>query len=360
MKKINWFARLFMSYNQLEAHFKKNDSSDEKIARLEERVDAREKEINSIKEMNDKLSKLADESKNERASVEAKMQAIINELSISKKSNQNNLQEIAVKNSEISNLRKEIQERKSSLDKLSKDIHEKLMPLNRIEKTFFASTGNKGKGELGEMQLKMILEKSGLDSSLWTENLIVGKSSVEFAMKSGDDKGKWIPIDSKVLETHFDEDGKPIIDDSYKNKVKVQVKEVSKYLGKSNTADYGLLVLQNDDIYLKLYDDFPFFFKEMIEEYKIYISSPSSFVQMAWSISNIIKIFERINNDQKIYDEMVSVLDSINKFGTSLSKAHKDFNVAMNSHYPTIQNKQNKLIKKLDKEGKIKGLPELK
>jgi len=38
----------------------------------------------------------------------------------------------------------------------------KLKPLEKIEKTFFGKTGNKGKGELGEMQLETILEKSGL------------------------------------------------------------------------------------------------------------------------------------------------------------------------------------------------------
>ncbi len=56
---------------------------------------------------------------------------------------------------------------------------------------------------------------------------------------------------------------------------------------------------------------------------------------------------------------MVSVLNSITKFSTSLQKTHTDFNIAMSTHYPTIQKKQTKLLKKLNQEGKIKNLTDL-
>ncbi len=187
--------------------------------------------------------------------------------------------------------------------------------MNKIEKTFFTSSGNKGKGELVELQLKTLLQKSGLDNNIWIENLTVGKNIVEFTIQSGNEDEKWIPIDSKVLETEIDEEThKIIVDQKYKSKVLAQVKSITKYLGKSNTADYGLLVLQNDEVYMELYNEFPSFFKEVIEEHKVYITSPSSFVQITWSIANIIKIYERVHKDEMIYDQMVSILESVNKF----------------------------------------------
>ena len=276
------------------------------------------------------------------------------------KSENNKKQEsLSLKDQKIDNLKNLIQDKKNDLNILKKDISEKLIPLNKIEKTFFAESGNKGKGELGEMQLKTILQKSGLENDFWTENLLVGTLQVEFAIKSGK-MDKWIPVDSKVLDVDLDIENNIIINEKYKQRVKTQVREITKYLSKSNTADYGLLVLQNDSIYMELYTKFPSFFQQVIKEFKIYICSPSSFIQFSCSISNILEIYERVHNDEKIYDQMIDALNTITKLSTSLIKVHDNFNIAMNTHYPTLQKRQNKLIDKLSKEGKIKQLPSIK
>jgi len=101
---------------------------------------------------------------------------------------------------------------------------------------------------------------------------------VEFAIVAPENK--FIPVDSKVLEsTKLDEDGKVIIDKEYANKVRSQAKKVSEYLGKANTTDYGILVLQSDSIQIEVFENFPELYKSIVDDYKVYVMGPSSFVQ---------------------------------------------------------------------------------
>ncbi|CAM9132836.1 DNA recombination protein RmuC [Mycoplasma marinum] len=355
-----------MSWSSLEEYMKQDGSNKEEVTNLE-------KELITVKaNAESKTAILADQKEtildlrtrlNNNENKRNELAQVINkiEAKLSSKSDEVLEKDLRLErqNEQISSLKSQILERKNDLEALKVEINDKLTPLNKIEKTFFGKTGNKGKGELGEMQLKTLLQKSGLDENIWQENLVVGKNNVEFAIQSGNDDGKWIPIDSKVLDAEYDEDSKLIVDEKYKKRVLAQVKSITKYLGKSNTAEYGLLVLQSDSIYMTLYNEFPSFFKEVIEEHKVYITSPSSFVQITWSIANIIKIYERVHKDKLIYDEMISVLESITKFSNKMAETHKAFNIAMTTHYPTIQKKQEKLVRKLEKEGKIKELPVL-
>ncbi|TCG11578.1 DNA recombination protein RmuC [Mycoplasma todarodis] len=358
MIKINWFARLFMSWKKLEEHITSNNSNDKEMAVMKTQLRMTEQRLEEITKQKDELNVFLTEVKNEKNEISRKLELQTHDFEVAKQKEQESNISISEKLQEIEVLKDRIRDERTNLEYYKKQINDKLIPLNKIEKTFFASSGNKGKGELGELQLKTLLQKSGLDNNIWVENLTVGKNVVEFAIQSGNEDEKWIPIDSKVLETEIDPDtNKIIVDQKYKNKVLAQVKTITKYLGKSNTADYGLLVLQNDEIYMKLYNEFPSFFKEVIEEHKVYITSPSSFVQITWSIANIIKIYERVHKDEMIYDQMVSILESVNKFSNKLASTHKEFNIAMTTHYPTIQKKQNNLVKKLVKEGKIKELP---
>ena len=349
MKKISWIKRVFMSWNALEEYFSANEN--QKIQNLE-------KENQKLNEFNDWVKKRVEK-------LEKELEGKHIELGQARQENQQFKNKLNVSENTFHNKQKEIVELKNKLEQIRsnkeiqkqgqiilKEIDEKFKTISKIENTFFASTGNKGKGELGEKQVKVILEKSGLPSKFWTENLPVGSKTVEFAVRSGEEN-KWIPIDSKVLETKLDEDGKAIIDETYKRRVKEKAQEIKKYLNKTNTASYGILVLQSDSIYMKLYELFPLFFQETIANYKIYIASPSSFVQFAWSISQILDIYEKVHEDEEIYDQMISALESVTKFANKLHLVHKDFNIAMDSHYRTIEKKGNDLTKKLVKSNKI-------
>ncbi len=355
MKKINWFTRTFMSWTALTEYIRSDaPSSNDELITLQ--VENKNLNIRLVEHQNNLLDKAKqlEEKQNDVTKLIEKLSKAENEKKVIEESSVLRKEELIKKDSLIKSLNESIIERKNDLDVSMKSINEKLIPLSRIQKTFFGEAGNKGKGELGEMQVKSILEKSGLESDMWMENLLVGDKQVEFAIKSGHND-KWIPVDSKVLDTSI-VDGKIVIDKDYASRVKTQVKEITKYLSKSNTADYGLLVLQNDSIYMELFDSNPLLFQEMIRKHKVYICSPSSFVQFAWSVSHILDIYERVHNDEKIYDQMIDALTTITKLSSSLVKVHKDFNIAMNTHYPTLQSRQIKLQKKLSKDGKIKEL----
>ena len=347
MKKINWFARLFMSWKALEEHFGAQTGDTRTLEVLEKNYQQMIDVLNTnISNLNSQLSKASEQVTR------------LEEQNLSKD------RELNKERNDLSDLKLRLQEVKVQLDErtnesknIKDEIRDQLKTINKIERTFFSTTGNKGKGELGEQQVKRILEKAGIGNDMWFENLTVGKDTVEFAISSGEE-GKFIPVDSKVLDADLDEDGKVIIDDKYKAKVKSAAKDVAKYLGKANTTDYGILVLQSDSIYMKLFEEYPTFFQEMIQENKVHINSPSSFVQTAWSISHLMNIYRRVHNDEKIYDQMVSTIESVSKFANSLMKVHKDFNVTMR-HYGTIENKSTKLLRKLNKDGKIKELPQI-
>ena len=343
IKKINVFKRIFWSWKKIVEYISpvQDNSSDQDNKLITEHINLLKEKINSQEKINASLSNEISYLKNLKF-----------ENDVLKEQNQKNESKNDTLNNQLNNLTHE-------RDKLEKGINEKLMTLQKIEKTFFGSTGNKGIGELGERQVKSILEKSGLPKELWTENLLVGNSHVEFAVKSGDEK-KWIPVDAKTLTPEIDPDNnKAIIDKNYSKKVVSAAKEMTKYLNKSNTTGYGVLVLQSDDIYMKLFETQPELFQEINRDCKINVASPSSFVQMAWSISYIIDVYENIRQDEKIYDEMISIVQNVSKFAGSLQEAHKHFNIAINSHFPSLENKFNKISKKLSKKGKIKEIKEL-
>ena len=372
MKKINWFQRLFLGWDTLVKIIKESDGKSEKeneelfslrsdVKNLNERIDEKKKEIINLiesykntSELQTKMISEKQEQINELTSKVIQAQTEGKELrNIANDSNR----EISLRDKEIETLREKILLRKNDNDHIKREINEKLKTLSKIDKTFFGKAGNKGKGELGEMQVKTILEKMDFNPNFWIENLKVGKSIVEFAIRAGIDE-KWIPVDSKVIEAEII-DGKVVIDESYKGRVKKAAKEITKYIGKNNTTHYGVLVLPNDSIYAELFNNFPTFFQEISDEFKVQINSPSTFIQSAWNISNIIDIYNRIHQDEEIYDDMISAINTVNKFASSLNKVHKNFNIAMDSHYPALQNKQTKLIKRLTKSGKLKELPKL-
>lgn len=378
MKKINWFSRLFISWDSLESYFTPNIEVYEKrvqdkdiayeniVKQYENRIQQKDTSYENMIQQKDKSIQEKDKIIGQLNSSLLEANNSINEISAEKKAKTSSLtssltnkeKDLNDLKTKLENLNIQLIERTKQNDDIKIEIRDQLKTIDKIENTFFAKTGNKGVGELGEQQVRVILEKSGLPADMWVENLMVGKNTVEFAMQSGE-KGKFIPIDSKVLDT-VKENGKAIIDESYKSRVKTQAQSIKKYLSKSNTAEYGILVLQSDSIYMELFDLFPSFFQEMVTEFKVYINSPSSFVQTAHSISHLIDIYKRVHNDEKIYEDMVNTLTSVTKFANSLSKVHSDFNTAMETHYPTIAKRQENLVKRLKKTDKIKEIPVLK
>ena len=361
MKQISWLRRLFWTWEKLEKYFRdyfedaQKNTNNEIQEMQKKHFDER---ISDLKNSNDELANSRDEWKKRFIDLEKDLvhqEANLKNTEDKFKANENALQSLKEKFEESKTI---LREKRDENRRLQNEISDKLNPIAKIEKTFFDKSGSKGVGELGELQLKVLLERSGLKKEFWTENLKVNDKNVEFAMKSGKE-GKWIPIDSKVITPELNEDEKPVIDKNYIAKIKIQAKEMTKYLGKQITESYGVLVLQSDAIYMNIYEMNQSLFRDVINDHKVYVASPSSFIQMAWSISEIVDIYERVKNDEKIYNQMISALDTIAKFANAMQTTHKYFNVAMNSHFPALENKHSKLRKILNKTGKLKEIKQL-
>ena len=349
MPKLNFIQRLFWSSEKIKNYFLENTNiNNEEFKSL---IDAQKLLIDEQKARILDKDKIIGEIK----------EKLIREEEISKNASfqTNELKEkIHVYESKRFELEKELNIVRNEKNEISKKINSKLETLTKIETTFFGKTGNKGKGMLGEMQLSKLLEVSGLPQDFYVNNLQVNSNIVEFAIKSGI-KGKWIPVDSKVIDVDIDDNQVIIITDKYIAKVKNAVKEISKYLSKSNTTDYGLLVIQSDEIYMKLYEYNPAFFQNMIRDYKIHISSPSSFINYSSSISHILDIYSKVHNEEKLYKEIIALMETTRKFADNMQKSYKTFKVAMESHYPALENKHKKIKKTIDTNEQFKAIKSL-
>lgn len=358
IKKISWFKRIFMSWNKLLKHFDVENNSQniedvKKISFQEAQIKGLEAQLNEKEKSNDILQKTLEDKNAALAKQEKEITRFEEQLknketnSLDLKSKIANFQmQEKVANNKLESIAREKQD-------LEKNIAQKLETLHKIEKTFFGASGNKGKGELGELQLKSILEHSGITNDFWTENLPVGSKNVEFAIKSGH-PDKWIPVDSKVLEPEYD-GKKPIINTAYEKNVLKQAKKVAEYLGKKNTASHGLLVLQNDEIYFKLYEAKPNLFTQVIRDHKIYITSPSLFTQFAFSISHIIDIYNKVNGEEEVYIQLIKTLNNIQKFAKSIGEAYKKLKTSVETHLPAIERGYEK-ARVLDQGDKLKPL----
>lgn len=349
MAKLNLIQRLFWSSEKIEKYFLENSQSNEGVlseliqeqkARLQEQVERINEKDQIINDLRNKL--IREETNNRNASEQTEQLK----------------QKIQFYETKRAELETALHASRNEKVELSKQINSKLETLSKIETTFFGKSGNKGKGMLGEMQLAKILQASGFPEEFYIQGLQVNSNIVEFAIQSGVDN-KWIPVDSKTLEVDLDDNGIIVITEDYVRKVRTAAKEITKYLSKSNTADYGLLVLQSDEIYMKLYEYNPVLFQQMIKDNKIYITSPSSFVNFASSISHILDIYAKVHNEEKLYEEIIGLMDTTRKFADNMHKSYKSFKVAMETHYPALENKHTKIRKTLDSHDNIKEVKKI-
>lgn len=346
----NQMTLLQNNFNNLKDNFQKLEEQkdlliDEKQKFYSENLNYKkdlEQKNNDLNNLKDKITeikeKLARESEklNSTTSENAKILAEKNQIqkTLDKLKNENN-DLINEKDSLSINLNDKLE----NLNLLKNEISNKLDPLKTIKDTFFAH--NKGLGILGEMKLKNSLIKSGIDKDLWVENLMIGKEQVEFAFKSGVDDNKYIPVDSKVIQYTENEENQIVITPDYLTKIRTQSKKISKYLNKKNTTNYGIMVLQSDELYLRLFNDNPELFYNSINENHIYIFGTSSFIQFAIFMQYIIDIskkLETVKSNFKLIEEYINIT---NKFHKSSSEGYKHLHTAFKTHWNAIEKKAN-------------------
>lgn len=362
IQKISWLRRLFMSWRLLCDHFqnyvtqhitqettvlKQNLHEREKeIIRLETKLQEKEKHNEDLLSWKKAFQKELDEKQNLLAQKKQEIQTILTEKEVWKESAYKKDIDFEKQETKLRELQSLISAKTQDIQKLDNDIRQKLIPLDKIERTFFGISGNKGVGNLGEMQLEVMLQKFDIDPNLWQKNLQVGDNNVEFAFTSGYDDHKWIPIDSKVLHHQITDEKEIIIDDSYEKTIKTQAEKVSKkYLDKKNTTKYGILVLQNDAIYLALWQQKSFLFSNLFRQYQVYILSPTLFIQFAFSLAEILKVKVQVVEQEQIFRRLNLLVNKIMKYNEHIRDAYLAFHEATVKNWPSITTQTNKLIK---------------
>ena len=367
IQKISWLRRLFMSWRLLFDYFQnyvtqqlteqtavlkqKLQEREKEIVRLETKLQGKEKHYEDLVSWKKSFQEDLNKKENLLAQKEQEIQTIQNEKEILVGKNNNSQLELEKTQEVLDSFRHQFDAQKVEINNLKNNIANKLLPLEKIERTFFAT--NKGKGNLGEMQLEVQLQQFNIDHNLWQNNLQVGDKIVEFAFQSGYDNHKWIPVDSKVLD-HETNEKEIIIDASYETKIREQAKKVSQYLDKSNTTKYGILVIQNDAIYLALWQKTSFLFSEIFRQYKVYVLSPSLFIQFAFSLSEILKVQIQVSAQEKIFDRLNKLVNKIIKYGDNIRDAYLAFNEATAKNWPSIRKQTEQLVEMIPKNDTMK------
>ena len=365
LKKIGWWRRLFMGWDSICHYFR--DYLDQKVREQEQTINdwkikhaKLETALANSQQLQQKFEEWqlrSDQTAQQRENDLKEAKKRITRLEQGEGWYDKKIREQEQNINNLENQEKELQTellaKKAEMKLLEIDIRKKLEPLGKIDRIFFGISANKGKGELGERQLRVILENIAVsDDNFWQENLTVGQKQVEFAIKSGQNDGKWIPVDSKVIEHEADEDNQIIIADDYFKKIKTQASKVSGYLDTKITTKYGILVLQNDEIYLTLWQKNPHFFRQIIDQYKVYILSPSLFVQFAFTLSRLLEVYQKSSAELKIFAQLESLIASILKYNNSIRDAYVTFKTATEKNYRLIFQKRDALMAILPEDDK--------
>lgn len=210
----------------------------------------------------------------------------------------------------------------------------------RLFDIFNRTSGNRGK--IAEIRLEEIMRQYfGPEGDYWIKNLKVGSTQdiVEFAVRITPDDKKWVPVDSKALIPNKDDETKEfIIDDSYLKSIINESKKITKYIRKSNTAEYALLVLPSDDVFMDIHENNPKIFSESAS-LGIYITSPNNFTQFINTISQLTEKLEKANKADKIISEIDIVLKHMTSFHKGVEESLTKMNTAFDKHLPNSKKK---------------------
>ncbi len=211
----------------------------------------------------------------------------------------------------------------------------------------------KTRGNIGEIQLKAILEQF-LSPAQYVENAVVKENSkerVEFAIKipskDNDDEFLFLPIDSKFpiedfqrlndAYQNFDQvnqqQTKSAIDfarKQFENSVKKAAKDIfEKYLNPPKTTDFAIMFVPTEGLYAEILKNS--LFEEIQKNYRVVILGPSNIVAFLNALQMGFKTLTIQKKSSDIWQVLNLTKQEFAKFGVLLDKAKKKIQEAGNT-----------------------------
>lgn len=302
--KISWIRRLFMSWQRICEYCYQNV--------LGEQIQTYENQQALVHKLKDELNA---------------MQKTCHQLKLEKASLHNTI----TQNKQSLVLKEE------AIVALKSEKHHSVVGKN----IFLAQSQNKKQADLSSMKLfddnvqssqkiaiktklDLMLKKFNIDNNLWKTNLQVENEKFGFAFWSGYDDQKWFPVASQEIKCQTHQ--QPAVDFCQKHTDVIinEAKRVAKYLDKSNTTKYGILVVLNDVFYYELWRYKADLFYQILQDDKVYILSPFIFTRFAFCISEIFQLKIQITQEKEVFDKLVELVDNIVHYGDNLRDAYLD------------------------------------
>ena len=223
----------------------------------------------------------------------------------------------------------------------------------------------KTRGNMGEMQLSMLLEQI-LAPEQYESNIKTKKSSndlVEFAIKlpGRDDQRSYVylPIDAKFpkdvyeqLLDAYDTADQQQVDAAGKvleATIKKMAKDISdKYLDPPDTTDFGIMFLPFEGIYAEVVRRSSLV-EELQRKYKVIVTGPSTLAAILNSLQMGFRTLAIQKHSGKVWSILGAVKKEFENFGGMLEKAQKNLLTA-SSQLDEVMGKRTRVIQRKLKE----------
>lgn len=223
----------------------------------------------------------------------------------------------------------------------------------------------KTRGNMGEMQLSMLLEQI-LAPEQYESNIKTKKSSndlVEFAIKlpGRDDQRSYVylPIDAKFpkdvyeqLLNAYDTADQQQVDAAGKvleSTIKKMAKDISdKYLDPPETTDFGVMFLPFEGIYAEVVRRSSLV-EELQQKYKVIVTGPSTLAAILNSLQMGFRTLAIQKHSGKVWSILGAVKKEFENFGGMLEKAQKNLLTA-SSQLDEVMGKRTRVIQRKLKE----------
>ena len=223
----------------------------------------------------------------------------------------------------------------------------------------------KTRGNMGEMQLSMLLEQI-LAPEQYESNIKTKKSSndlVEFAIKlpGRDDQRNYVylPIDAKFpkdvyeqLLDAYDTADQQQVDAAGKvleATIKKMAKDISdKYLDPPDTTDFGIMFLPFEGIYAEVVRRSSLV-EELQRKYKVIVTGPSTLAAILNSLQMGFRTLAIQKHSGKVWSILGAVKKEFENFGGMLEKAQKNLLTA-SSQLDEVMGKRTRVIQRKLKE----------